>query len=80
MNNLYTSKIKAESTKHADRITNQAQENAQLHIQFLQQASKSISMNLLTIREPDHTIIGNTYKHGLGPLILNLVRPIVLSS
>ena len=37
-----------------------------IHIEFLKQAEVEISMNLLTYRIPNHTILGDACEHGLG--------------
>ena len=67
MNNLYTLLLKIEdSKKHCQVLSRRIKEDITLQRKFLSQASKGISMNILTFRECDHVIIGDASEHGLG--------------
>ena len=67
LNNLYSSKIKAEkASPHNIQITGQVKADLKLHKSFLSIANKGVSLNLLTFRKPDHFMFGDACEHGLG--------------
>ena len=66
MKNMYALEIEASTSTHNIRLSQRAKEDTKIHIEFFKQAEVEISMNLLTYRIPNHTILGDACEHGLG--------------